>query len=115
MCRSVLSQLMRRSLVFQEGTSNGDVINHAIATDDGAGVFFGLTGGDWTATSAGSWDFAVTKIHSNGTVLWRWQVRRQVLVASMSGHVVLNEPRGEVASLFGRLWSRRIFRPVGTC
>lgn len=59
----------------QEGTDEKDDIWGAAAAADGSTFLFGTTEGSWATESAGDEDFAVAKISSNGTLLWRWQVR----------------------------------------
>lgn len=44
---------------------------------DGSIVLFGATGGRWGDMHYGSADFIVAKFHSNGSLLWGWQVIRK--------------------------------------
>lgn len=53
----------------QNGTKGSDYIEAAAVTADGNIVLAGGT------TSVGSAEAASVKLHSNSTVLWRWQVK----------------------------------------
>lgn len=66
---------------WQGGTAYADYVTGAaaIGTSDGSVVLCGYTDGNWwqsskTATDRHD-DFAVVALSSNGTELWRWQVR----------------------------------------
>lgn len=50
-------------------------MNTAAVTADGNIVLAGNTFGNWAGDFVGSADAAAVKLHSNGTVLWRWQVQ----------------------------------------
>ena len=65
---------MTMSFVLQNGTSTGDLIYAAVATENGSAVLTGYTSGLWNGTTNGSKDFTAVKLDSNGTVQWRWQV-----------------------------------------
>lgn len=60
----------------QEGTANEDKFFAGATLGDGSLFLAGETGGDWGSTNAGTLDFALAKLHPNGTTAWRWQVRQ---------------------------------------
>lgn len=61
-------------IVFQNGTSDEDYIDGAVAGPNGTYVFVGTTRGNWSATNAGLEDWVVFKIDADRDILWRWQV-----------------------------------------
>lgn len=44
--------------------------------DDGSVVLAGSTTGDWVGVNNGDHDLAALKLDANGTLLWKWQVRK---------------------------------------
>ena len=58
----------------QSGTSENDYIHDAALGSDGNYIFGGNTNGNWNATHAGLWDWAVFKVDEQGNFLWKWQV-----------------------------------------
>lgn len=65
-------RLRRRSL--QDGTQHDEAVFGAKVGEDGSIVLFGGTAGHWGDTHEGSADIVVAKLHSNGSLLWGWQV-----------------------------------------
>ena len=60
----------------QDGSSASDVAYAVATTADGSVIFSGSTFGLWAETHAGSSDFIASKLDSEGTLMWTWQVKR---------------------------------------
>lgn len=64
----------------QDGTSSSESATSCAMADDGSVILGGATQGDWMGTNKGSGDFmAVALRSSDGSELWRWQVRNSQL------------------------------------
>lgn len=60
----------------QEGTSSYDGVFGVVVVEDGTLIFAGYTQGAWAANKDDELaELAMVKMDSNGTVIWRWQVR----------------------------------------
>lgn len=67
---------MSLEFVLQEGSEGEDILFSSEPVGDGV-VGCGFFSGTWNGvTTQGGRDVAVAKLFSNGTVAWRWQVRR---------------------------------------
>lgn len=64
----------RHSSTLQDGTEYDDKIFGATVGQDGAVFLFGATSYEWGDMYYGSADFIVAKLHSDGSLLWGWQV-----------------------------------------
>lgn len=64
------------AILSQDGTAQNDTLLATAAGKDGSVVLAGYSEGDWAAPNAGFKDFVAVKLASDGTEVWRWQVRR---------------------------------------
>lgn len=61
---------------WQEGTVEDDFINSCSKTTDGNVVLTGATPGDWDGIGLGGANIVAVKLDAtDGTVIWRYQVR----------------------------------------
>ena len=69
-------KLLNISLVVaqQDGTEEADSISGGGRGDNGSVILVGSTWGDWEKSNQGGEDFAAVKLHTNGSILWKWQV-----------------------------------------
>lgn len=71
----------------------------------GSVYLIGNTRGNWSGVNKGARDFAVVKLHANGSELWRWQVngpRRLELCCSRRDRL-LSELGGKKRAIVGYL------------
>jgi len=68
------------AVVEQEGTVEDDFVYSCSRTTDGNVVLVGYTWGSWEEASTGESTMAVKLDVTDGTVLWRYQVRTQQAV-----------------------------------
>lgn len=71
-CHRLLDRVV---LIPQGGTDHDDWVEAAVMEEDGSIILAGYTRGDWYGTHLGNYDFAAVKLDTNGTLLWKWQVR----------------------------------------
>ncbi len=65
----------------QEGTVEDDYINTCSITTDGNVVLSGATAGDWEMLTSGDSTIMAVKLDlTDGTVIWRYQVRTATVV-----------------------------------
>lgn len=58
----------------QDGTDDDDLAYDVVLVSKDFMVIVGSTEGNWDTENVGGLDFAATKLRSDGTILWRWQV-----------------------------------------
>ncbi len=74
----------------QEGTVENDYINSCSRTTDGNVVLVGHTNGDWEEAANGDFSMVAVKLDAtDGTVIWRYQVRTKQGGGVLSGYVVV--------------------------
>ena len=73
----------------QNGTGEEDLFHAATSSDSDSVVLAGYTFGNWDDEAKGG-DFAAVKLDSQGTELWRWQVREP----SLSSRLTVSYPSG---------------------
>lgn len=61
--------------MLQDGTEASDKIFAAAAVDDGSVIISGYTEGSYGAVNSGSTDFVAVEVDSDGSLVWKWQVR----------------------------------------
>lgn len=61
---------------MQDGTDSDDITKSVAVGNDGSIFLAGYTEGDWSQPNEGEQDFAITKLSSDGELVWRWQVMR---------------------------------------
>lgn len=74
--------------IFQEGSSEWDVLRRAAAPSGGGVVLTGHSQGKWSGTNIGIGGFAAMELDLNGAVLWRWQVNLERLFTVSSEYSV---------------------------
>lgn len=62
--------------MLKGGTQEKDKFNCVAVGKDGSAVLAGFSRGAWDGFISGSQDFAAVKIDSDGSELWKWQVKR---------------------------------------
>lgn len=63
------------TIYWQEGAEGNDCLRSVTVLEDGSIIAGGYASGTWNNESViGSNDLAAVKLHSNGTLAWRWSV-----------------------------------------